>query len=75
MPIYEFTCKSCNEQFEVLVRNNEQPSCPRCGTDQLERLLSTIAAHSAGNQLPVCEPSFPGTCGRPECGMGGCQMS
>ena len=77
MPIYEYTCSGCRNDFELLVRNGEAATCPDCGGTHLERRLSVPAAHtrSGSSQLPVCEPSpSAGTCGRPQCGMGGCQM-
>ena len=48
----------------------------KLGVDaRLEKLLSVPAAHtSGGSQLPICEAPPGGTCGLPQCGMGGCQM-
>ena len=43
MPIYEFHCASCSEDFEELVRGAEQPRCPSCGAAEVERLLSQFA--------------------------------
>lgn len=40
MPIYEYACKSCDHQFEALVRGGKAPACERCGGLDLERLLS-----------------------------------
>ena len=42
MPIYEFRCKDCGEQVEILVRSgaNFSPACPNCRSTALERLLS-----------------------------------
>lgn len=76
MPLYEYTCTKCRDEFELLVRGGETPVCPQCGSQRLERLLSVPAAHtaSAGGNLSICEaprPS-PGGCGAPWCGQGGC---
>ena len=43
MPIYDFRCNACGEQFEELVRRDEAPECPACGSTSTERLLSPIA--------------------------------
>ncbi|MBW1980322.1 MAG: zinc ribbon domain-containing protein [Deltaproteobacteria bacterium] len=45
MPIYEYRCCSCNECFETLVFKTDEPapSCPHCGAEQVERLLSAFA--------------------------------
>ncbi|RIK78200.1 MAG: zinc ribbon domain-containing protein [Planctomycetota bacterium] len=76
MPLYEYTCTKCRDEFELLVRGSETPVCPACGSDRLERLLSVPAAHVAGqaSPLPVCESprSSAGGCGAPWCGQGGC---
>ena len=41
MPIYEYACKSCGEQFETLILGKEEAACPCCASNDLERLLST----------------------------------
>jgi putative FmdB family regulatory protein len=69
MPLYEYQCPSCGDLFEFLQRGQQQPpTCPACGGSQCERQLSAPAGHVRSGQLPVSEG-----CGRPECGMGGCQ--
>lgn len=75
MPIYEYACGKCQEEFELLIRASETPRCPMCGSLDLDKQLSVPAAHTAGSsQLPVCQPSPPGGCGLPQCGTGGCQF-
>jgi len=72
MPLYEYACKRCHNEFELLVRGAEKPACPHCGDERLEKLLSVPAAHTAGaHSLPVCGVSDPGMCG-PQCGGGRC---
>lgn len=44
MPIFEFKCMDCNEYMEMLVMNKEEEVeivCPNCGSENLERILST----------------------------------
>jgi putative FmdB family regulatory protein len=76
MPLYEYTCAKCRDDFELLVRGGETPVCPRCGSERLERLLSVPAAHTSSSSggLPICESPRPssGGCGAPWCGQGGC---
>ena len=75
MPIYEYACETCQAPFELLIRGDEIPVCPKCGTASVDRLLSVPAAHAAAkNALPVCGPKpMPGGgCGLPQCGMGRC---
>ena len=45
MPIYEYRCLSCRKVSEFLILNRNAPFtpvCPRCGGNDLERLLSRI---------------------------------
>jgi len=43
MPLYEFVCHACSDQFESLVKAGERPAtCPTCGSDNFERLLSSF---------------------------------
>lgn len=78
MPLFEYTCDSCQSEFELLVRGSEKPACPSCDSKKLTKQLSVPAAHMGGSsELPVCStPSqMPsGGCGAPQCGMGGCQF-
>jgi putative FmdB family regulatory protein len=46
MPIFEYSCRQCQAQFECLVRAGSQPACPECGAVDLERRLSAPAIKS-----------------------------
>jgi putative FmdB family regulatory protein len=75
MPLYEYTCRDCSSEFELLVRGDETPRCPECDGKKLEKLLSVPAAHTAASRdLPTCRPMPHGGCGLPQCGAGGCAM-
>jgi putative FmdB family regulatory protein len=42
MPVYEYRCEACEEQFE-LMRKFSDPKldeCPRCGKGPVEKLIS-----------------------------------
>lgn len=39
MPLFDFQCNACQSQFEKLVRGKDVPTCPRCGSTALEKLL------------------------------------
>lgn len=46
MPIYEYYCQDCRRRVSILVRsisNPGKPICPRCGSHDLERLMSRFA--------------------------------
>ena len=75
MPLYEYACHKCHREFELLIRSDEPPECPGCGSRKLEKLLSVPAAHTAGSgSLPVCDFAPPGGCGSPTCGQGRCPL-
>ena len=48
MPIHEYVCQDCGTQFEKLVRNGDQPECPRCHSVALAKQLSVFA--TAGSE-------------------------
>ena len=74
MPIYEYACKACHFEFELLVREQEKPSCPDCQGYELEKLLSVPAAHAKnGSDLSICNNPATPTCGAPMC-QTGCQF-
>ena len=67
MPIYEFHCKACRQEFKTL-RARDQLSdvkCPTCGTERVARLLS-VTAQTQSRALPEA-------CGMP--GGGCCAMN
>ncbi|QDV72376.1 FmdB family zinc ribbon protein [Botrimarina mediterranea] len=70
MPLYEYQCKDCDRDVEVLVRSEaEKPECPECGSGRLVKLLSVCASPTTGSgpaSLPTSLPSGGGGCG------GGC---
>lgn len=59
MPLYEFVCRDCEKEQELLVRGDEQPVCESCGGLQLAKLLSVPAAHLAGEGVarPMAGPA------------------
>ena len=46
MPIYEYRCQSCGNEFELLVRSSTVPACTKCESQNLERKLSLPAIKS-----------------------------
>ncbi len=43
MPLYDYRCSACGQQFELLVRSSTVPACPHCAATALERLVSLTA--------------------------------
>ena len=53
MPLYEFECSDCHEEFEDLVpslQRIDEVECPKCGSGRVQRLQSgfAIAGGSGG---------------------------
>jgi len=47
MPIYEFRCEDCGEEFEELIKSKTEVdsiSCKKCGSPKVKRLMSVAAA-------------------------------
>jgi len=71
MPIFEYLCKDCGKQFEVLVRGAGKARCPKCNSTSLDQQLSAFAVavgHGNGGSTELASEPAPG-CG--SCGMGG----
>jgi len=65
MPIYEYLCEKCNNEFEALVFSNEEtPNCPHCKSNKVKKLVSAgsfrphgIPSGGGGFKLPKCAQS------------------
>ena len=73
MPIFEYVCKQCNHQFEVLVFGSEKPACPKCESKALTPQLSVFAVSSKSASGSPATSGACGSCGDPR-GPGACSM-
>ena len=73
MPIFEYACRSCKSEFEVLVQGDQRPACPHCDSAKLEKKLSGFAV-GAGVPAAVSAGAACGSCGDPR-GPGACSLS
>jgi len=64
MPIFEYQCKECGQVMEVLQLGTspEKLTCKKCGSDRLEKLLSSFSSHSEGDTGPSDGSCPTGTC-------------
>jgi putative FmdB family regulatory protein len=50
MPLYEYVCKACGQEFEKMVRITEAdtlPECPTCQSRRTQKRLSTFATRGS----------------------------
>jgi len=50
MPLYEYQCEQCGEQFEKIQKFSDPPleTCPKCGGGPIHKLISAPAFHLKG---------------------------
>ncbi|ROR01601.1 FmdB family zinc ribbon protein [Desulfosoma caldarium] len=47
MPIYEYLCEQCGNEFESFIwsaKDEESLACPKCGAVDVKKLLSSFAS-------------------------------
>jgi putative FmdB family regulatory protein len=76
MPLYEYVCRDCRHGFEALVLGSDVPTCPRCQTGDLERVLSVVAIGRGGRDAAPGRQAAGGcgSCGDPR-GPGACALA
>ena len=42
MPIYEYICEKCGNEFEMLVFKSDEPACPSCGNIKPTKKMSSF---------------------------------
>lgn len=60
MPIYEYRCDECGEQFELFVRSTSQkaiPTCPKCGSQKARKDISLFGVGGASVNTQVSAAS------------------
>lgn len=67
MAIYEFKCSDCGQVFEFLTSTSEKAAknCPTCGSQKLEKLLSSFAVNTSGSSSSKsdrCDSCPTGNC-------------
>ena len=73
MPIFEYACKECDQQFEALVYGNEKAECPKCHSKKLAPQLSVFAVSAKSSAGSAPSVGACGSCGDPR-GPGACSL-
>ena len=70
MPIFEYHCMKCDNDFEVLVLGNQKITCPACNGKKVKKLLSSFShkgdgafSSSKGSACTSCTATSCSTCG------------
>jgi putative FmdB family regulatory protein len=56
MPIYEYVCQNCKEEFEAIRPISQKDAaivCEKCGSEDVKRQLAVFYAHSGGSASPA----------------------
>ncbi|MFT4302044.1 MAG: zinc ribbon domain-containing protein [Desulfovibrio sp.] len=72
MPIYEYCCEKCDQNFEELVYGDAAPACPHCGSHATHKLMSCCAHRGGGAHGDDYAPSSGGGGGCAGCSGGNC---
>lgn len=65
MPIYEYLCEACGEQFSKLQKmgaGEGETTCPKCGSTEVKRQISGCSIGGGGSEKGA---------GGPACSIGG----
>ena len=70
VPIYEYRCRECGEQFERLVSMSAADlpqACRQCGAEPVERLFSSFAVRVSGRATASSSGKNCAACSRSSC--------
>ncbi|MFH1350885.1 MAG: zinc ribbon domain-containing protein [Pseudomonadota bacterium] len=68
MPIYEYRCSKCKDEFECLVLGSDGDiSCPGCHGKKVKRLMSACSFKSSGTTSSPSSSSGCTTCSSKNC--------
>ncbi len=71
MPIFEFHCNACDQNFEKLVFGSDPDvECPHCGQKRVEKLMSACNAKVGMKMTAASSPKGGAACG--SCSSGSC---
>jgi putative FmdB family regulatory protein len=68
VPIYEYQCSKCSNEFEELVFSRDpEVECPRCHCKDVTRLLSAVSFSTGAGQFSSSAGSSCGGCSASSC--------
>ena len=73
MPLYEYTCKKCEQRFELLRSHGERDDaceCTECGAVKKHRRVPSLFAAGVGDAGPSGGGLSSGSCSSSSSGFG-----
>lgn len=68
MPIFEYTCLDCGQDFEAIVfKSSESVCCPQCKKENLEKKMSKFAFKGTDRFVGTGSSSSCGSCSSGNC--------
>ncbi|MBN2225478.1 MAG: zinc ribbon domain-containing protein [Deltaproteobacteria bacterium] len=69
MPIFEFVCGGCGNEFEELVMSRAaEVSCPKCASTQVNKMMSVCGVKSGDKFVSSSSGGSCGGCTSKNCG-------
>jgi len=69
MPIFEFVCGDCGNEFEELVMSRSaEVSCPKCASSRVNKMMSVCAVKSGDKFVSSSGGDGCSSCGTKHCG-------
>ncbi|MEJ5166399.1 MAG: zinc ribbon domain-containing protein [Thermoanaerobaculia bacterium] len=57
MPIYEYKCLKCEQEFEIFTfLKDEKPLCPNCGSEEVKKKVSNF--QGSGGSCKITPSGF-----------------
>jgi len=70
MPIYEYHCEQCGQDFECLILGSREPECSACKSKKVTRLMSACGFVSKGTGGQTIKSAAGSSCSG--CSAGSC---
>ncbi len=69
MPIFEYHCQGCENDFEQIVFNSKaQVKCPKCRSGKVKKKMSAFAIKSGSKFVSASGSGGCGSCSSHHCG-------
>ncbi|MDX9715515.1 MAG: zinc ribbon domain-containing protein [Dissulfurispiraceae bacterium] len=63
MPIFEYKCEKCSEEFEKLVHGSHTVKCPKCSSENVVKKFSVFGMSGVERQTSsACSSCTSGSC-------------